>query len=233
MYLGTIYISTEFRPDRTSKLIMAARQPSWKSNMKCYYSWTNGWIISKFLSWVHLIRIHDMIPGFLIWPTFWRVTLTHRGQSSRRHRYGHVSLLFGLEHSNLVWTTCIARHHLHFYWISARSAILENQQSAIIPELMAGSSPNFNFNFKVHLIRMYTWHDIWVFYLTCFLKIKVQNVTDMGTFHYYLTYNILTLCEHVSRHHLHFYWISARFDFKYGRQVAILERKNKVLYSYS
>jgi hypothetical protein len=40
------------------------------------------------------------------------------------------------------------RHHLHFYCVSVRSdfkygrqvAILENQQSDIIPELMAGSS---------------------------------------------------------------------------------------------
>jgi hypothetical protein len=42
---------------------------NWKCK-KCYNSWTNGWIISKFLSWVHLVRIHDIIPGFLIWPTF-------------------------------------------------------------------------------------------------------------------------------------------------------------------
>jgi hypothetical protein len=30
MYLGTIYVSTKFRPDRTSN--MAARWPSWKKN---------------------------------------------------------------------------------------------------------------------------------------------------------------------------------------------------------
>jgi hypothetical protein len=47
---------------------------------KSYYSWTNGWIISKFLSYVHLIRIHDIIPRFLIWPTF----QGHRGQSSKQ-----------------------------------------------------------------------------------------------------------------------------------------------------
>jgi hypothetical protein len=44
-----------------------------------------------------------------------------------------------------------------------------------------------------------TWHDTQVFYLTYFLKVtqvKVQNVADMVM--YYLTYNILTLCEHVS-----------------------------------
>jgi hypothetical protein len=37
-----------------------------------------------------------------------------------------------------------------------------------------------------------TWHDTQVFYLTYFLKVrevkyKVQNGTDMGTFHYYFT----------------------------------------------
>jgi hypothetical protein len=31
---------------------------------------------------------------------------------------------------------------------------------------------------------------------------------------------MLTLCEHLHRHHLPFYQISARSDFKYGRQVA-------------
>jgi hypothetical protein len=39
-----------------------------RKHKKCY----NSWIISKFLSSVYLIRIHDIIPGFLIWPTFWR-----------------------------------------------------------------------------------------------------------------------------------------------------------------
>jgi hypothetical protein len=50
---------------------------NWK-HVKCYNSWTNGWIISKSLSQVHLEKIHDIIPGFLIWPTF----QGHRGQSS-------------------------------------------------------------------------------------------------------------------------------------------------------
>jgi hypothetical protein len=95
MYLGTIYISTKFQPDRTSNL--AARQPSWKTN-KVLLLLTNGWIISKFLSYgryiqayiacyvllVHLIRIHDMIPGFLIWPLFWR---------SQRSKFKTVLLL--------------------------------------------------------------------------------------------------------------------------------------------
>jgi hypothetical protein len=50
----------------------------------------------------------------------------------------------------------------------------------------------------------------------------------MGTFHYYLTCNILTLREHVSRHHLHFYWILARSVFKYGQ----LGKPTKCYYSW-
>jgi hypothetical protein len=48
-----------------------------RKRKKSYCSWTNGWIISKFLSWVHLVRIHHIIPVFLIWPTF----QGHRGKS--------------------------------------------------------------------------------------------------------------------------------------------------------
>jgi hypothetical protein len=40
----------------------------------------------KFFSYVYLIRIHDIIPRFLIWPTFeGRI-----GQSSKQHRCWHV-----------------------------------------------------------------------------------------------------------------------------------------------
>jgi hypothetical protein len=53
----------------------------------------------------------------------------------------------------------------------------------------------------------------------CRSQVKVQNSTNIVVFHYYLTWNILTLCEHVSRHHLPFNQISARSDFKYGCQV--------------
>jgi hypothetical protein len=70
-----------------------------------YNSWTNDWIILKFLSEVYLVRIHDIhdiIHRFLIWPPF----EGHRGKRSKWHRCWHVSLLFDLEHSNLVWT-CI------------------------------------------------------------------------------------------------------------------------------
>jgi hypothetical protein len=104
MYLDTTFISTKFRPDRTSNMAILENQlraigpklctyvPLGKSNSqtkfqfslilglatrgqnqkhkKCCNSWSNGWISSKFLSWVHLIEIHDIIPGFLIWPNF-------------------------------------------------------------------------------------------------------------------------------------------------------------------
>jgi hypothetical protein len=45
------------------------------------WPWTNGWISSKFSSLVYLISIHDIIPRFLIWPTF----EGHWGQSSKCH----------------------------------------------------------------------------------------------------------------------------------------------------
>jgi hypothetical protein len=37
------------------------------------------------------------------------------------------------------------------------------------------------------------------------------------------------MCEHVSRHELHFYWISAWSNFKYGRQAAILENQQSAI----
>jgi hypothetical protein len=67
-------------------------------------------------------------------------------------------------------------------------AILENQQSAITPELMAGSSPMFYHN--IGTSNKDTCHDTQVFDLTYFLKVtevKVQNGTNIDTFHYYLT----------------------------------------------
>jgi hypothetical protein len=98
---------------------------------------------------------------FLIWPIF----EGHRGQSSKRHQYWHVSLLFDLEHSKLVWT-CI--------W--APSTFLPNFgriRLQIWPpgghlkkqsELMAGSAP---------------WHNTrgFLFDLLKVTEVKVQNVT--------------------------------------------------------
>jgi hypothetical protein len=91
--LGRSNSQTKFR----SSLILGFRSPGDQNrkHKKCYDSWTNGWIISKFLSWVYLARIHDIVTGFLILPTF----EGHRGQSSKRHQYWHVSLLFYLEQS--------------------------------------------------------------------------------------------------------------------------------------
>jgi hypothetical protein len=60
-------------------------------------------------------------------------------------------------------------------------------------------------------------------------EVKVQNGTNIGTFHYYLTWNILTLCEHVSGHHLPVNQILARSDLKYGYQVAILEKNQSAI----
>jgi hypothetical protein len=72
--LGEMTLETKFWSDLI--LGLATRGPKNRKHKKCCNSSTNGWIISKFLSWVHLIRIHDIIPVFLIWPTF----EGHRGQ---------------------------------------------------------------------------------------------------------------------------------------------------------
>jgi hypothetical protein len=73
---------------------------------------------------------------------FWR-------SSSKRHSCWHISLLFDLEHSSLVWT-CISAPSTFLpnfgpigLQIWPPGAMLENQQSAITPELMAGSAPIF------------------------------------------------------------------------------------------
>jgi hypothetical protein len=73
--LGHLTSQTKFRS--YLNLGLATRGQNRKQR-KCYNSWTNDWIYSIFLSLVHLIRIHEIIPGFLIWPTF----QGHRGQSS-------------------------------------------------------------------------------------------------------------------------------------------------------
>jgi hypothetical protein len=49
MYLGTLYIYTKFRPDRISNMAVRPGNHLEKSTKTCY-SWTNGWIISKFVS---------------------------------------------------------------------------------------------------------------------------------------------------------------------------------------
>jgi hypothetical protein len=103
------------------------------------------------------------------------------------------------------------------------AAILENQQSAITPDHLQV--------FIIGASNKYASHDTRVFDLTYFLKVaevKVQNGTNIGMFHYCLTWNILTLCEHVSRHHLPLNQILARSDFKYGWQVAILGKKSAI-----
>jgi hypothetical protein len=75
-------IVSKFRSDLI--LGLATRGQKLKTQ-KCYDSWTNNdWIILKFLSdvyLVHVVRIHDIIHRFFIWPTF-----EGRRESSKRHR---------------------------------------------------------------------------------------------------------------------------------------------------
>jgi hypothetical protein len=74
------------------------------------------------------------------------------------------------------------------------------------------------FSLWVHLIRI---HDIIpVLKVT---EIKFKTAPLVGTFHYYLTYmyNILTLCEHVSRH----IYISTKFWPDWSSNVATISWK--------
>jgi hypothetical protein len=61
----------------------------------------------------NLIRIHAMIPGFLIWSTFWR---SQRSKFKTAPIWARFITIWPRTYSNLV-----SRHHLHFYRISARS----------------------------------------------------------------------------------------------------------------
>jgi hypothetical protein len=97
-----------------------------------------------------------MTPGFLILPTF----QGHRVQSSKRHQFWHVSLLFDLEQYFLTLCEHVSRHHLSFYNISARLNFKYGRQAAILEKnkvllLMARSAPN--------LSNKYTWHKTQVF----------------------------------------------------------------------
>jgi hypothetical protein len=67
MCLGTIYISTKFRPDPTSN--MASRRPCWKTNKVLLL--LNYWLdqLQLFITRCILIRIPDIIARFLMWPT--------------------------------------------------------------------------------------------------------------------------------------------------------------------
>jgi hypothetical protein len=57
--LGKSNSQTKFRSSLILGLATRGANPK-TQNVLC----TNGWIISKFLSKVHLLRIHDMMPGF-------------------------------------------------------------------------------------------------------------------------------------------------------------------------
>jgi hypothetical protein len=55
---------------------------SQRANFEMFIIFSNtltiGWFFTKYLSWgLHLIRIHHILPGFLIWPT----SQCHRGQT--------------------------------------------------------------------------------------------------------------------------------------------------------
>jgi hypothetical protein len=137
-----------------------------ENTKKC---WTNGWINSKFLSYIHLIRIHDIIAGFLIWPTF----QGHRGQSSSGSfsRACFVATgAIGLKLRTYVtlgqltsWTKF--RSNL-IIGLATRGAKTENTK-CYYSWSTCNSSKCLSL---VHLILKDTWHNTWIFDLTYFWR---------------------------------------------------------------
>jgi hypothetical protein len=68
------------------------------NTQKCYDTSTNDWVILKCLSEVYLVRIHDIVPRFLIWPTL----EGHRGQSSNRNRLSVRLVTIYVHHTHTV-----------------------------------------------------------------------------------------------------------------------------------
>jgi hypothetical protein len=88
---------------------------SQRSNLKCLRSVPTpiiGWIFTKFLSWMHLIRIHHIhvLHGFLIWPTF----EGQGGQTLKFIRSAPNTLTIWQIFTNfLSWIHLIRIHHIH------------------------------------------------------------------------------------------------------------------------
>jgi hypothetical protein len=139
-------------PDQVS-----VRSDSWLSHHKKWYnSWTNDWIILKFLSEVYLVRMHDIIHRFLIWPTF----EGHRGQITFNMIIGKPHLTWSSSVSMACFVTAgaidlklctyvplgknISTSQTTF-WSLGLATKTENTKSATTPELMAGSSPNHRY----------------------------------------------------------------------------------------
>jgi hypothetical protein len=103
------------------------------------------------------------MPGFLIWPTFWR---SQRSKFKTAPVFARFITIWPLEHSNLV-----SRHHLPFYQISAQSdfkyghqvAVLEKEKKLLL--LLNWWLDQLNI-FIIGISNKYTWHNIQVFDLT-------------------------------------------------------------------
>jgi hypothetical protein len=107
-------------------------------------------------------------PRFLFWPTFQgnsgQSLPTFQGiqRSEFKTNYEVYVFCYYLTWKVLILCEHLSRLCLHFYQISSQSdfkygyqaAILENQLSAITPELMPGSSPNFNHRY-IYLLRIF------------------------------------------------------------------------------
>jgi hypothetical protein len=92
MYLGTIYLSTKFRPNQTSN--MATRWPSWKKT-KCYYYQLQIFIIG--MSNINKYKWHSSQVFVLTY--FWR---SQRSKLKMPPLVGTFRYYFDLEYSNIV-----------------------------------------------------------------------------------------------------------------------------------
>jgi hypothetical protein len=155
---------------------------------------------------------------------------SQRSKVFKKLQSWHILLLFDQECSNLVWI-CMGTLNTKF-----RPDRISNM--AVRPGGHIGKSTKSYYSWtngwiisKFFIIGMSnkdTWHNTTVFYLTYFSRSqrsKFETNYEVDIFCYYLTWKVLALHERVSRHHLRFYKILAQSDFKYGHQVAILEKQ--------
>jgi hypothetical protein len=96
---------------------------------------TIGRIFTKFLSWIHLIRIHHILPQFLIWPTF----QCHRGQALHKLLCGDIIKLTNI-HKLLFQSGLIASNKI-VIWI--KKFISFFPPTNILPQKVCDWEDNF------------------------------------------------------------------------------------------
>jgi hypothetical protein len=156
VWICILYIYTKFWPDRISNMAMRPGGHLGKST-KSYYSWTNGWIISKFLSSTSNKDTWHNTPVFYL-------TYFSRSQRSKFKTNYEVEVF-------CYYLTCAPSTFLPNFGQSDfkyghQVAILEKQPSAVTPELML-------YHLQILIIgtsNKDTWHNTWVFDLTYFSR---------------------------------------------------------------